>query len=114
VGPGVEGWREEEAEPSQAGLGVKDLTLKVHREPAGALIFPESPPVDEFCLRNSEGDVAWGCSLTEGGEGLLQEADVRFVRGGRNRDGEVVHIRDGQTIGNVGMERGHIYDKQKG
>ena len=40
--------------------------------------------------------------------------DVRFVVGGRNHEGEVVHITDGQTIGNVGMERGHIYDKQKG
>jgi len=95
-------------------LGIKDLSLKVDRDPAGGLILPRSSPVDEFPFWNGEGDVAQGCSTTKGGEGLLEEADIRSIGGEHNGDGEVVHIGDGQTTGDVGMERGHIYDKQEG
>ena len=82
MGPRVEGWSEEEAKPPQAELGVKDMSLKVHREPAGGLILPGSPLVDEFCFGNRKRGVALGCSASEGGEGLLEEADVRAVGGG--------------------------------
>jgi len=114
VGPGVEGWGEDEVKPPQAGLGIKDLSLAVDRDSAGGLILPRSFQVDEFCFWNGEGGVAWGCFVTEGGEDLLQEVDVRSGGGKRNLDGEVVHIEDGQTTRNVSMERGHIYDKQEG
>jgi len=49
-------------------VGVKDLSLEVYLKPAGSLMLPGVSPWDEFCFRNGKGDVAQGCSLTEGGK----------------------------------------------
>ena len=95
MGPGVERWSGEEAEPPQAGPGVENLSLKVPWEPAGGLVFPRCPPVDEFCLRDRKKNVARRRPANEGREGLLEEVGISSVRGGRNRDSEVVYVVDG-------------------
>ena len=60
MGPWVKGGGEDQAQPLQAGLRIEELTLQLHREGAWWLIAPGGPPVDQFTLRNREGDVDWG------------------------------------------------------
>jgi len=65
VGPFAKGGSEDEAQPLQVGLWIKELTLQLHREGAQWLIAPGGPPVDQFSLGNGEVDVNWGCLSLE-------------------------------------------------
>jgi len=60
VGPWVKSGGEDEAQPFQAGLGIEELILQLHRERVWQLIASGGPPVDQFGLRNGKGDVDWG------------------------------------------------------
>ena len=58
--PWVKGGGEDKTQPSQAGLWVEKLILKLHRDGARRLIAPGSPPVDQLGLWNGEGDINRG------------------------------------------------------
>jgi len=90
----VEGGGEDKAQPFQAGLRVKELTLKLHREGAQQLIAPGGPPVDQLGFRNGEGDInRRGLSL-EQREGFLKEANIGPVGRRGHGDSMLVNVRD--------------------
>jgi len=65
VGSWVEGRCEEEPKPLQAGLGVKDLILKVNQDMVRSLIAPRGPSVNQFGFGDGEGDLSWEGFLFE-------------------------------------------------
>jgi len=60
VGPRVKGGSENKAQPLQAGLRIKKLIFKLHREGAPRLIAPGCYPMDQFGFWDGEGDVDRG------------------------------------------------------
>jgi len=108
VRPWIKGGSEDESQPLQVGLWIKELLLELHREGAWWLIAPGGPPVDQLGFGNGEGDVDWGGLSLERREEPLKEADIGPVRQRGYRDGKVIDVRDNERPGDFQVERGNI------
>ena len=69
--------------------------------------------MDEFRLRDGEANAQPGPSGLQHRELPLQVLDVTPIRGRGNRQAEVVDVGEGETLGDLAVESGHINDKQK-
>jgi len=90
--PRVEGRSENEAQPSQLGLRVAELVLKLHREEARRLIALGGPPVDQISFWDREEDVDWGGLPLQRRERFLKEVDIRSIGGRGHGDSKVVNV----------------------
>ena len=67
--------------------------------------------MDEFGLRDREGQVFRGRNAAKGAVVTLKELDVPPVGGRRNCDYKVVNVGEDQASGYGGMEGGHVDDE---
>ena len=109
--PTVERGGEQETKAFEAGLAVEILSLQVHQQLTCRLVLPRGSPVDGLRLLDGEGYIARGGSAFETQTRRVQKADICFVCGRSNCDGDVVYIGDDYAFGDLSVKGGHRDDK---
>jgi len=99
VGRGVKGRSEPVPEPPDGVARVEHFPLDLDwRGALRGVSLAGGSPVHQLHLWDGERDTKAGCPGFELQEELLQVADIATVREGRDCEGEIVHVRDHQTL----------------
>lgn len=95
---------EPQAKPSELNLRVENTPVRIDRGLRGWVSVPVRTPVDQFSFRDRETHTQAGAFGLKYSALPLQQLDVLAVRLRRDRQGEVVHIGEGEAMWDLAME----------